>query len=96
MSLRACEGCQRHIRKTSTACPFCGIDCTSTNDPTAQDDGAPAAHPGRAKLMVGVGVGLGALAVSTVLFGTACAVYGGPPDRSDAGTSSDTGSSDSN
>lgn len=95
MSLRTCEGCQRHIRKTSTACPFCGIGCTSTDDPTAQDEDAPPAHPGRAKLMVGVG--LGALAISTVLFGTACPLYGGPPDdRSDAGTPSDTGPTDTN
>jgi len=30
------------------------------------------------------GFAVGAVAISSVLFGTACPVYGGPPERSDA------------
>lgn len=79
--LLPCEGCGRHVRAHESACPFCGASithvCSGACGPVAASR-----HASRAHIM---GYAVGVAAVAGTLAATACAMYGGPPER-DAGT----------
>lgn len=70
MPLVPCRRCRRHVRAEAPCCPFCG----------------GAKSPGRAEVS-GAGLSRGAMAAiasagAAVVFEvSACAVYGGPPQR---------------
>lgn len=72
MSLRECTSCQRHVKRTDTACPFCGEAMTPAAAPVAP---LPRARLGRAAL---VALGASALTMGCDEPGPR-AVYGGPP-----------------
>ena len=76
-ALSQCSGCQRHVKRTEAACPFCGVVIVH-----AAPAALPATRLGRAALLAVGALGAGATAI-------ACeprAVYGGPPvEMVDAG-----------
>lgn len=83
MSLHACPSCARHVRRTEPTCPFCAVALApAAHAPVGASPSEPDGRPTRASLAFGTT--LGVVAVSTVLFGTACPLYGGPADRPDA------------
>jgi hypothetical protein len=88
MSLRPCPGCTRHVRASESACPFCASALPAC-DERPVDEASTARPSSRHALMFGVAAG--AIAVSTALFGTACAMYGAPAPERDAGTPTDSG-----
>lgn len=91
MTLAPCSGCARHVRASETACPFCGAHRVASDalDVSSADAGPPRAS--RQSVMFGAAVG--AIAVSSLLFGGGCVfAYGTPPPDDDAATPSDAGS----
>ncbi len=72
MALVVCSGCQRHVRVSESACPFCKTAIVAC-EPT--EELAPAGRVTRSHV---AGFVVGAVAVSSVLFGTACPAYGAP------------------
>lgn len=96
MSLRPCPECHRHVRASEAACPFCASTLAVAQDADAAvapaELGAAVAAPSRHSMMFGVAVG--AIAVSTALFGSACFAYGPPSPDLDAGAGRDAASND--
>lgn len=88
MSLRPCPACLRHVRASEAACPFCASTLAVTPEPdasaAASELGSAVAAPSRHSMMFGVAVG--AIAVTTALFGSACFAYGPPSPDLDAGS----------
>ncbi len=72
MALVLCQGCQRHVRASESACPFCKSAIASVEHTEAE---GPTGRVTRSHV---AGFVVGAVAVSSVLFGTACPAYGGP------------------
>ena len=89
MALVLCPGCQRHVRASESACPFCKSAIVASEVPG--DAEGPVGLVTRAHL---TGLVVGAVAVSSVLFGSACAMYGAPTPAY-GGPSLDGGSADS-
>jgi hypothetical protein len=73
MALVLCQGCQRHVRASESACPFCKSAIAASVEHTEVE--GPAGRVTRSHV---TGFVVGAVAVSSVLFGTACPMYGGP------------------
>lgn len=84
-NLLPCHGCDRHVRASASTCPFCAATLTPSESETAPSAGV--SPTSRSGLLFGVAVG--AIAVSTTLFGTGCPMYGGPADPTDASTGND-------
>lgn len=87
MAFVVCQGCQRHVRAAESACPFCTTAMVASS--TGNESALPAGRVTRAHV---AGLVVGAVAVSSVLFGTACPAYGGPALDRDSATSGDSGS----
>ena len=79
MALVLCQGCQRHVRASESACPFCKSAIVASAEHVEVE--GPAGRVTRSHV---AGFVVGAVAVSSVLFGTACPAYGAPSVRSDA------------
>ncbi|MBN8611866.1 MAG: hypothetical protein J0L92_14825, partial [Deltaproteobacteria bacterium] len=82
MTLAPCSGCARHVRASETACPFCGAPRAGSSalDASSADAGPPRAS--RQSVMFGAAVG--AIAVSSLLFGGGCVfAYGAPAPADD-------------
>ena len=75
-ALIPCEGCARHVRASSDACPFCAAPRVATETPPAP----PAPRMSRAMIFA-LGAALGAAGCEA----TAVPVYGAPAPPVDAG-----------
>lgn len=88
MAFVVCQGCQRHVRASESACPFC------TTAIVASVVASETTVAGRVTRAHVAGLVVGAVAVSSVLFGTACPAYGGPFLEDDASVPRDASGSD--
>lgn len=68
MALKLCSGCERHVRESDAACPYCG---------SAEKAKVPAQARSNRKAMLFAAAVLTTAAVETV---AGCAVYGAPVD----------------
>jgi hypothetical protein len=71
--LVVCASCSRHTRSTEARCPFCAA--AYTGNETVE----PTVHRAKSRAGIVGGVVVGAVAMSTALFGSACGAYGAPP-----------------
>ena len=88
-SLHPCESCNRHLRASTTECPFCGALRAPT--PSIARAVSPVVRLSRAALFT---LGTGGVAVGGAMVVVACenqqTLYGGPPAERDASTDAST------
>src|SRR5512143_775753 len=77
MKLYLCSGCDRHVRESDEACPFCGA---SARSPLVCDPSRRAPRMSRAALVGGVGA-----AAALLMANCSNATYGGPYPPNDGG-----------